>query len=309
MSAPYPGGVVGGDFLSAPKLNRMLVHVLTGTEMVSYSPKYDGMPVVCSQSGGAGYVRGFLYIWDNSVGQFIASSGGKHKHDADDPTAGGLLSDIIKANYNKFYPIDFPTLAAGDLAIKTSGGGTVDNETSGDTGAVLLNTSAVNAATAHVRRSGLGFDMTKLAELWAKMYVDANVRLTAKVGIGMEHVNNTDDVQKFGLEACDSAGVAQNWQVVSATGALSSRTISTSSENALQAGPRFYKLVLTPGQSVAFAVNGSPTTTKSGNIPGSGRTSFIGAFSAGIKANEAVQKRMRLYAFRAIGSVSDSVWF
>lgn len=307
MSQPYAGGVIGGDFLSAPRLNRMLVHVLTGAEMVTYSPKYDGMVVWCSQSG-SGFTRAFLYTWDNAVGQYRASSGGKHKHDVDDEAAGGLFSEILRANMNKYLAIDLSHPTAGQLAINNSTGSTTDDHPGGR---ITMTSGGSAGGYTHAFRSGLAFDLTKPIDLNFKGYLDARTRLSTRISVCGEHVNAAhDDLPKFGIEACDSAGVQKNWEVFSATSALGSRTITTTTVNPLQTTPQFYKLVLTPGQTVTFATNSlTPSFTKSGNVPGAGRTSHIGAFSAGIKTTEGVAKIMRLYAARVYGSLSDSAWF
>jgi hypothetical protein len=308
MSQPYGGGVVGGDFLSAPRLNRMLWHFLTGNEMVTYSPKYDGMAVWCTQSG-SGFTRGFVYNWDNSIGQYRASSGGKHKHDADDESAGGLFSEVIRANMNKVRDIDLTTPSAGQFTTDSSGGN-VTNDVNG--GFVTITSGGSAGNYAHVYRSGLAFDLTKPIDLIFKGYVDQRTQISTRIGVCGEHVNAShNDNSKFGIEACDSANVQKNWDIFSATGALSQRGITPTSANVQQSNPQFYKLLLTPGQTVGFFVNSgtTPSFTRSGTVPGSGRTSHIGVFSAGSKTNTGTARIMRLYAARVVGSLSDANWF
>lgn len=301
-------GVIGGDFLSAPRLNRMLVHILKGVEMPTYSPKYDGMHVWCSEDG-SGFVRGTAYIWDGLLGQYRGSSGGRHKHDSDTEAAGGLFVDILRANMGKYFEPDLIAPTLGSFNIVKSGTGTESYEAA--TNRNRFNTGSTSASTINGKVGGVALDLSKPIEMGFKGYVDANTFISTRLGVAMEPVaDSISDASKFGLEGCDSAGTAKNWDVVTATGALSSRTIQTSSETLLRAAPKFYKLIFTPGQSVTFAIDGSvPLVTKLSNIPAGGRTSGLNNFTAGIKTNNSSAKSMYVYAARVIGTINDLQWF
>lgn len=285
----------------------MLVHVMTSTEMINYTPKYDGMIVVCSESGA--FTRGFIYVWDNVVGVFKAVSGGKHKHDSDDESAGGRFVDVLMANNNKVLDINLTTPSVGQLSIDKSTGNATDNSAGGF---VEMTSGELSGGYVHAYRSGLAFDLTRSIELTFKGYVDQRTQISTRIGVCGEHVNaGHNDNSKFGIEACDSANQAKNWDIFSATGALSSRGITPTSENVQKTSPQFYKLLLTPGQTVGFFVNTgiTPTYTRSGAVPGAGRTSHVGVFSAGSKTQTSVARIMRLYSARVVGSLSDANWF
>lgn len=299
-------GVTQGDFLSAPRLNRMFVHILKGVEMPGYAPKYDGMHVWCSEDGSS-FVRGTGYVWDALLGQYRGSSGGRHKHDADTEAAGGLYVDILQANVAKYLSLEVASL--GDVDTVASGSATASNETA--TGRRRFNTGTTNASTINTSRSGLALDLAKPIVFSFKGFVDANTFISTRMGVSMESVADSPaDASKFGLEGCSSSSTPVNWDVISATGALSSRTIQTSSETLLRSAPKHYKLVFTPGQSVTFAVDGSvPIVTKSSNVPAGGRTSGINTYTAGIKTNNTTAKSLYVYWGRIVGTISDTAWF
>lgn len=308
MSVLVPSaiGVIQGDFLSAPRLNRMLIHVLKGVEMPTYNPKYDGMKVVCSEDG-SGFVRMTEYVWDALLGQYKGSSGGRHKHDADTEAAGGLYVDILRSNIANFYLADVNVL--GDFNIVKSGSASESYEIT--TGRSRFNTGATNASTINAVRGGLALDLSKPIEFDFKGFVDANTFISTRMGVAMESVvDGPSDLSKFGLEGCSSSSTGVNWDVISATGALSSRTVQTSAETLLRAAPKNYKLLFTPGQSITFSVDGSvPIVTKSTNVPAGGRTSGINNYTSGIKTNNTTPKSLYVYYARVIGTINDLQWF
>lgn len=308
---PSAVGVVQGDFLSAPRLNRMLMHVMKGVDMPTYAPKYDGMHVWCSEDtpGGSGFIRGTAYVWDGLLGQYLGSSGGRHRHDADSEAAGGLYVDILRSNIGKYLIEDLMEPTIGQFHIVKSGSAVESNDTV--SGRIRLNTGGVNASTVNASRSGLSLDLARPIEFAFKGYVNANTFLSTRMGVAMESVTEgPSDLAKFGLEGCSSTATGVNWDVISATDALSSRSVWTSPETIIRGGPQFYRLAFIPGQSVTFAVNGSvPIVTKNTNIPAGGRTSHHRTFTAGIKTNDTTAKSLFMYGGRVVGTINDLSWF
>lgn len=308
MSVPSGTGVAQGDFLSGPRLNRMLVHILKGSEMPTYAPKYDGMHVWCSEDGNT-FVRGTGYVWDALLGQYKGSSGGKHTHSADTEASGGLYVDILRANLAKYFVVDLIDPVLGNFNIVKSGSATESYEVA--TSRNRFNTGATNASTINASVGGLALDLSKPIEFGFKGFVDANTFISTRMGVAMESVvDGPSDLSKFGLEGCSSTSTGVNWDVISATGALSSRTVWTSAETLLRSAPKYYRLAFTPGQSVTFAVDGSvPIVTKNTNVPAGGRTSAVNNFTSGIKTNNTTPKSLYLYGTRVIGTINDLTWF
>jgi hypothetical protein len=175
-------------------------------------------------------------------------------------------------------------------------------------------TCASSGTFRHLSRGGIGLNFGLPSSFLFKGNSTASSQMSAKIGVCMENVNDAHtDARKYGLEACDSAGVAQNWQIVSATGAGGSRTTTASpNESASQGSPKAYRLLHNVGQSVQFMVNGILNQTKSTNIPASSGSPppaavSINNISIGYKTNNATTKSLHVHYSRLVGSMIDTM--
>jgi hypothetical protein len=300
MSAPPGTAWANGDFISPSRMTLMSFLKLTASQANSLSPKFPGQAFFAKDSG-FGFSQNGVYVLDAAGSTWLPLAGGKHNHSADDAVTGGLLSDIRVANAVKDY--DMQATSLGDYMNV----GTATASEDPANGRIAL-TAAASGTFRHLMRGGLGLDFGRQSVFTFKGYSTANTQLSAKIGVCMENVNDAHtDLRKYGIEACDSAGTTQNWQIVSATGAGGSRTVTASSESALQSATRAYRFVHNVGQSIQFMVNGVLNQTKSTNIPASG-SNAINNISIGYKTNNATSKTLYVHYSRLVGSISDSAF-
>ncbi len=300
MSAPPGTPYVNADFLSPSRMTLLSFLKLTASQANSLNPKFPGQAFFAKDSG-FGFSQNGVYVLDAAGSTWLPLAGGKHDHSADDAVTGGFYSDILVANATKSFSMQGASL--GDFM--SVGSGTASEEPA--SGRIAL-TCAAAGTFRHLSRGGVGLNFGRPSVFVFKGNSTANIQLSAKIGVCMENVNDPHtDTRKYGIEACDSASVVQNWQIVSATGAGGSRTATASTENALQSGARSYKFVHNVGQSVQFFVNGTLNQTKSTNIPASGATA-INAISLGYKTNNATSKTLYVHYSRLVGSISDSAF-
>jgi hypothetical protein len=304
MSAgPSGDEFVSADFQSAARMELKSNTIVPHTRVPQLQHVWPGKLIFVTTTGGGlsantGYFRGTNNEW-------LSVAGGKHKHDADDAVAGGSFADIAIANMTKTITWDLHAL--GDYM--SVGTGTHAEEPENADGGRVKITASASGQYRHLFRGGMGLDFGKPSSFMFKGYNTHGTQLGAKIGVNMENVNAThNDNRKYGVEACDSAGTAKNWDVVSATGALNSRSVVTSTELAAKAAPRAYRLVHTVAQDVRFFVNGVQNQIKTSNVPASGASSSIGNISIGIKSNDATSKSIYVYGVRLSGSVNDTTF-
>jgi hypothetical protein len=300
MSAPPGTPWVNADFLSPSRMTLMSFLKLTAAQANSLNPKFPGQAFFAKDSG-FGFSQNGVYVLDAAGSTWLPLAGGKHNHSADDAVTGGFLSDILTANATK--ALFMQGNVVGDFM--STGTGTISEEP--NSGRTAL-TCAAAGTFRHLAKGGHGLDFGRPSVFVFKGFSTANTQLSAKIGVCLENVNDAHtDTRKYGIEACDSAGSAQNWQIVSATGAGGSRTATAATENALQGAARGYKLVHNVGQSVQFFVNGTLNQTKSTNIPASGNNA-INNISVGYKSNNATSKTLYVHYSRLAGSISDTAF-
>lgn len=299
MSAPPGTPWLQADFISPSRFTLMSFLKLTASQANSLSPRFPGQAIFVKDTGFT-FTKNGIYIRDADDTSWLSIAGGVHKHDSSDASAGGLYTDILTANAAKFMQMQGSVL--GDYM--NTGTATASEEPAN--GRIAL-TAAATGTFRHLVRGGVGLDFGRPSIFVFKGNSTANTQFSAKIGVCMENVNDAHtDLRKYGIEACDSTGVAQtNWLIVSATGAGGSRTTTSAPENPSQGSARGYKLVHNVGQSVQFFVNGTLSQTKSTNIPASG-SNAINNISIGYKSNNTTSKTLYVHYSRLVGSISDT---
>ena len=299
MSAPPGTPWVAGDTLSSARMTLMSFLKLTAAQANSLAA-FPGQAIFLKDSGFT-FSQDSVYVRNAAGSAWLPLAGGIHSHDADTAAGGGQFSNILVANVIKNYLMQGNTL--GDFM--NTGTATASEEPTN--GRIAL-TAAASGTFRHLAKGGLGLDFGRQSTFAFKGNSTHNTQLSAKIGVCMENVNDAHtDTRKYGIECCDSASVAQNWQIVSATGAGGSRTVTSTSENALQASARAYRLLHNVGQSIQFFVNGTLNQTKSTNIPASG-SNAINNISLGYKTNNATSKTLYVHYSRLVGSISDTAF-
>lgn len=292
------------DFFSPARMNRKCATHLSGSEIAALSPVYPNQLIVCNVTEN-GFTADTAYLRNTANTAWIGLSGGKHKHDQDNEASGGLLSDVFIANLQKTMRLNYINPAIGEFMLETASGGSGVNDPTG--GRINLSTGTTNGGYAHMSKSGVALDFSKNSKFGFKGYATANTMLSYRLGVAMENVNaSVDNLKKYGLEVCDSAGTARTIEVICADG--TTRSTAASTEDASQASARFYMLDFTVAQNVKFYVNGVLRSTNSSNVPASGRSSGIYNIGAGIKSNSTSGKNLYIYAIAFAGTISDNVW-
>jgi len=300
MSAPPGTAWAPGDLISAARMTLMSFLKLTSAQASALNPKFPGQAIFVKDTG-VGFNQDTVYVLNTAGNAWIPMAGGKHKHDADTDINGGFYSDILVANATKVMNMQASVL--GDYM--NVGTGTATEEPT--SGRIAL-TCAASGNFRHLSRGGVGLDFGRQSTFVFKGNSTANIQFTARIGACMENVNDAaTDTRKYGIEACDSAGTTQNWQIISATGAGGSRTNTSTTSTALQAAATAYRLLHNVGSSVQFFVNNTLNQTKSTNIPASGSNS-INNLSAGYRTNNATSKTLYVHHSRLLGSVSDTAF-
>lgn len=277
---------------------------MTGAQISSLNPTYPNQLVICTLTE-AGFTVDTAYLRNTANTAWIGLSGGKHLHDADTEKAGGFLSDVFVANINKAFLINCLNPSAGDFHKETANGATIADDPTG--GRVAFSTGTTNGAYGHAGKSGVKLSFDKNSKFMIKAYATANVFLSARMGVAMENVNaSPDNLRKYGIEVCDSAGTPRNYDVISADG--TNRSALATTEDTSQSSPKAYVLEYTVAQDVKFYANGVLRVTKTTNVPANSRSSGIYNVGAGIKTNNATGKNLYLYGIALAGVVNDDVW-
>ena len=126
--------------------------MLTGAQIAALSPTYPGQEVFCT-STGSGYTIDTSYTRNSANNAWITSSVGKHKHDADVETSGGLYSDILLANFGKYILYHYPAPSLAEFHQDTASGGTVSNDFT--LGRVNFSTGTTSGAYVQLGKHGV----------------------------------------------------------------------------------------------------------------------------------------------------------
>jgi len=277
------------EFFSPARFNRKVPSHLTGAQMAALSPTYANQIVICT-SNGNNFVADTLYLRNSANTAWIGGGGGIHKHDANTDAAGGLLSEVFYANASKV--IWFPDGVApntGQFKQEVSGGATITDVHP----EVRLFCGTVNGAYAHATRSGVPVAWTGAIRFLARLRVTHGTYVTARFGVCSESANDatTSDgggISRMGIEACDSAGTARNYDVFSSNGTTRTAVTQVGGTWAMaQASAHAYRLDYNPAVDIRPYVDGVIGTTKTSSVPSGGSASGVRIISAGVKQNNA----------------------
>jgi hypothetical protein len=298
------GYFVSEDFFSPARFNKKTVTQLSGAEISTLSPTYANQIVVCNASG-SGYSVNTAYIRTAANDSWLPLSSGKHTHDTDSDSTGGLLANILMANMKQVYWLNYVNPSVGEFSQDAAAGGSCTNDTSN--GRIGLTTGTTSNAYANISKHGVCMSFASPSRFMIKSYATHNTYIFARMGVAMEMANaSTDTLRKYGIEACDNTGVARTIDVVSSDG--TTRSVTTTTEDISQASARHYRLDQTPGDSVKFYVNGALSATKTSNIPTTSRTAGTYNATAGVKTTNGTSKSLYVYGVSLVGTISDSVW-
>ena len=254
-----------------------------------------------TESGGLKPDRTYFLSADGS--HLVPDSGIFHLHNSDATDDGGLYRKIRLANFNSWVNFDmvFPRAAA----FKSSTQGTSNAADVQDN--LTLTTGSVTGDYIHIRSQGGTVDLSKQSAFAINGYSPSNTKITVKLGIGMENVNVQEGLDKrYGLEACDTAGTARQYSIVSSNGVGWDADPTT--EEILQTAPKGLTIIHNPNVSVnlsRYISNLETVSVKTTNVPNSGALAGGKVVSCGFKTNESVQKFYYIYGMRFEGALPD----
>jgi len=243
------------------------------------------------------------YFLSADQSHLVPDSGIFHLHNTDNTDDGGLYRKIRLANFNSWSSFDMTFPRSGAFKIITSGSSnaadTQDNLT--------LTTGAVTGDYVQIRSQGGTLDLSKQSAFGIFGYSPSNTKITVKLGIGMENVNVQEGLdRRYGLEACDTAGTARQYSVVSSNGVGWDADPTT--EEILQTAPKGLTVIHNPNVSVNFSryVGGLETVSvKTTNVPNSTAIAGGKVVSCGFKTNESLQKFYYIYSMKLEGGLPD----
>lgn len=290
--------------MSAARLNQKTRSMLTGAQIAALSPTYPGEEVFCT-STGSGFTIDTTYTRNSANNAWITSSVGKHKHDADVDSAGGLYSDILLGNFGKYMLYHNPNPSIGEFHQDTASGGTLSNDFT--LGRINFSTGTTSGAYAQLGKHGVPVSFASASKFKFMGYCTVNTQVSVRMGVAMETVYaTTTTTRKYGIEGCDSAGTARNYEVICANGSVRSNV--TSSQDMARSSDDVYHLEFTPGVNVKFYVDGIINTTNSSNIPNSGASSGVLNVGMGVRTNNTSSKNLFMRGISFVGLPGDSTW-
>lgn len=253
------------------------------------------------ESGGLKPDRTYFLSADGS--HLIPDSGIFHLHNSDATDDGGLYRKIRLANFNNWVTFDGIFPMAGRF--KTISQGTSNAADTQDN--LTLTTGTATGDYIHIRSQGGTLDLSKQSAFAINGYSPSNTKITVKLGIGMENVNVQEGLDKrYGLEACDTAGTARQYSIVSSNGVGWDADPTT--EEILQTASKGLTIIHNPNVSInlsRYISNLETVSVKTTNVPNSGALAGGKVVSCGFKTNESVQKFYYIYAIKLDGALPD----
>ena len=297
---------VNTAFLSPAKINAKTFAIgtceyINSLNLSTINPGKPFRTIGTISNGGLKPDRTYFLSADGS--HLVPDSGIFHLHNSDNTDDGGLYRKIRLANFNNWINFDMTFPRSAGFKIITQGSSNVadvqDNMT--------LSTGTATGDYVHIRSQGGTVDLSKQSVLGIYGYSPSNTKITVKLGIGMENVNVQEPIdRRYGLEACDTAGTARQYSVVSANGVGWDADPTT--EEILQTAPKGLTIIHNPNVSVnlsRYSAGLETVSVKTTNVPNSTALAGGKVVSCGFKTNESVQKFYYIYALKFEGSLPD----
>ena len=143
---------------------------------------------------------------------------------------------------------------------------------------------------------------------FARIVMDFQTNQIARIGFGMEEVQNTvDSTRKMGMEMCPSTGI--NWQGVTANGI--SRTV-TATSMAASTYPTYknYRLFFNPtNASIKISNNDGTLKLITSTIPSGGQIDAVRTWRMGIQTTNSQVKNLYVGNIKFIGHNNATEFF
>lgn len=307
--SPFTAGVP----ISASKLNKKTI---TFSDDVTSEVAIPGQ-LFCSTSNSGSFSKNDWVARNVDGDGYTLVSQSRHKHNADTNAAGGLLSDIYRANIGQFLlfhkpvgfgPSDLYSYANAVTPTPTIGLDLLSGATKLDT-LVAANNYLVS------KIFGVSPSLAVPLKIKTKMQFHGNTtNQFVRWGVNMETMDVTNDnTAKIGIESC--AATNSNWNIVTADGTLRTAIDAQASlDGTATAGqaPHGFTLEYLPGSFVNFSFDNNIVISKSTNLPD--QTSPAGTIPAnnvvnyGLKTTDTNSKQLYIWGLSIIGGISDNAW-
>lgn len=235
----------------------------------------------------------------------------KHNHAENTDESGGTYHDILLNNLRVLqFGWEKPFNAITDFIVTASASSTLtplSNSTAGYYHQLLTNAATDAYINARVYSNHpAGFSEMMLAI--AKIQMEYNSNLVARMGFGMEEVNATiDTTRKVGIEGCVATGV--NWQTV--TGSGDARTAGpTDMDMAPSQAFRAMRIFFNP-YTAEVKISNSDGGYKlvTSTVPSGGQIDPQRVWLHGLKTTNSTAKKLWTAHIAFLAKNIDTAWF
>ena len=277
--------------ISKAKAANMFLGGLTGAQISSLSPKYDGMVVYC-YSTGSGYTQGHWYGWDDTLGNWVDLNTVNY-YNLQDLNQTVVVLDKRHATKEMYYPTS------------TGTGAQVINSTGLDR--FNLDTGTTTTGVSMVQTGGPTLDFAQKVLFKVKIKTDgtAVTGQIVKIGFDIDKAGTGPaTTNNFGIEYCDGNA---NWQIHSANGTTAS---NFDTQKAVAANTVYgFTIEYVPGTSVTMIFPDGTVKTKNTHIPSTGAgTTAVFKISISNNNGSAVSRTLQVLGAFAVYGVSDANW-
>ena len=309
--------VTGGPFqagqpVSAAELNKK---TFTYTDNLANETTIAGQVFINTVNNGA-WLAGDVVMRNMSNDGWILISQGRHLHNEDTNAAGGLLSDIARANIGKLTLFQ-NTLGFGPNDLYSYGSATATIALDGATGATKIDTIGTTGNYIVSKIQGVSLSLKTNCTAQTKMQFHGNAtNVFVRWGINMEPMDLSNDATpKWGIESCPA--VNGNWNLVTAdnttrtaidaNASLEGTTTVTGSSNA-----RSHVLDYLPGNMVNYYYQNNVVVSKSTQLPlvsaAPGAIPANNVMTWGLKTADTNAKQLYIWGVAIHGGIDDPAW-
>jgi len=193
-----------------------------------------------------------------------------------------------------------------DFVVTKVGTGGLTRGSSGDLPLVCA-TSAANNDLTTARGIGIRYEWGSMLTLQFKANASHNSGLLARMGIGTDRIEDSQDTARIqmGIEGCDGHGT--NWVILNANGNTASLTTTPTTSPVLEANKTGYALSHIPAIEVRLYEDNVSTGVSTTNVASSGSSDANRLFIWGIKVTSgAVIKSIELRHAIVVGNPSSN---
>lgn len=237
----------------------------------------------------------------------------KHKHSTNTDEEGGLYHDILVNNLRVLqFGWHQPFNKLDDWVVTKSGAAALTELTNATVGRYQqLNSTWSGSAGEYINCRVYSNHPTGFSEMMlaiAKVQMEYNANLVARMGFGMEEVNATiDTLRKVGIEGCNGTGV--NWQAVTGSGDARTATPTTMDMAPSQAfrALRIFYNPYTAEVKISNSDGGYKLVTST--VPSGGQIDPQRCWNHGIVTTNSTVKKMWTAHVAFIAKNIDPAWF